>query len=223
MEAKDYVELDEMKREFYKKKEWQEKMGSYLKDPSVQGFMKLGDIKPPKIMNDYDLIENIYDKLYDRKYGAIFYNATEIQFNLGLIYLRDEDTFYESCGLIGESWANEVRERLKSFSGSNEYIGHKIYIPMRGSIYYTNEPKGFQFPSQYEDTKDISNFNEMSCKTYEYMEKYSIAKYQLLLMLMEKDYQDVVAYYNNPDNYKAIEDKVDRHILSLKNKESKNE
>lgn len=222
MESSDFRTLDELREKFYKEKERNEKIKSYLGQPLISDFLAVGEIKQPRVYTDYELISNLYDDLYHKNYGSPFYTATDIEFDLGLFYVCNEDSDYESSDLVGDAWAKEIEEKIKN-NYYNGFLSHRIFLPMRSTWYYSKTPSGFSFPSQRENTKNISNSSESYRKKLEYMEKYSVAQYQLLLMLMKKEYNEVVAYYNDPSNYQTIEDEVNRHIMSLKSKEGKHE
>lgn len=218
MESSDFRTLDELREKFYKEKERNEKIKSYLGQPLISDFLAVGEIKQPRVYTEYELISNLYDDLYHKSYGSPFYTATEIEFDKGLFHIQDEDTIFETKILVGEDEAKRIEKERPRDS-----IAHIIFLPMRYSWYYSKTPSGFSFPSQQKEINGISDYNKLRDKTNEYLEKYIIAQNLLLLKLMKKEYNEVVAYYNDPSNYQVIEDEVNRHIMSLKSKEGKHE
>ena len=203
-----------------------EKRDTILKlvhDENVAKYLELNESKPKKEESDLEIVRKVF-RNFDLHSEDVFF--------IEGVYLGIEDGEYVGDivneELISDSEVPYLKHKIAGMNRGyrcNYLIKYKVFNPLtniyNGRDYpYTDEKKGMLFPSYNEAALKANNKITKEELSLLYRQKVIYAKYLLLLKLMNMKYEDVVEYYNNPQNYESIENEVDVTIRKLKLKGS---
>lgn len=212
-------------REMYKQELKKNKeIVKLLSCKSTNRYIEIMGYEQPIIMQNEDIMDDVLKKID-------IDSSKKIYINQGLYLLTDEDSIFFSRRLIKETDKNIISKmidddfkhnyRTPLINSSMEYIlydlenGKSIYkgeINKDDKIYIT-------LPSLKKIISNLNDYGTPDCKffySYERSRISEVARYQFFIKLIYNNYNDVLSYYANQDNWQEIENDINKYFENKK-------